>query len=251
LSGRSACNNPPLSTNDRKGQPVRSERGRLSCAAKLPESSHDVDREKGSGPLRLGAFCRYLVSREHHRTGKKSPLLVQDCWIGSPRTHRDLPWRRTRDPYAIWFRRSCCNRPGLRRRFTDWERWMSALQLFKALGLGQAGGNSQLWEGLAITRGSGICRKPPADCGRARREFPQDYEAILALPGSGRYTAGAIASIAFNQPTAMLDGNVIRVLTRLYGIAENPREKATNERLWCLSGELVTAAFNLATPTAN
>ena len=61
----------------------------------------------------------------------------------------------------------------------------------------------------------------------------------LALPGIGRYTAGAICSIAFNQPTPILDGNVIRVLTRVFGIGENPREKKTNAQLWQLAEELV------------
>jgi A/G-specific adenine glycosylase len=61
------------------------------------------------------------------------------------------------------------------------------------------------------------------------------------LPGIGRYTAGAICSIAFNQPTPILDGNVIRVLTRIFGIAENPKEKQTNARLWQLAEELVLA----------
>jgi adenine-specific DNA glycosylase len=65
---------------------------------------------------------------------------------------------------------------------------------------------------------------------------------VLALPGIGRYTAGAIGSIAFNQPTPILDGNVIRVLTRLSGIRENPREKRTNAQLWQLAEELVTGA---------
>jgi A/G-specific adenine glycosylase len=59
------------------------------------------------------------------------------------------------------------------------------------------------------------------------------------LPGIGRYTAGAICSIAFNQPTPILDGNVIRVLTRVFGIGENPREKKTNAQLWQLANELV------------
>jgi A/G-specific adenine glycosylase len=72
--------------------------------------------------------------------------------------------------------------------------------------------------------------------------FPQTFEDVLALPGIGRYTAGAICSIAFNQPTPILDGNVIRVLTRVFGIAGNPKEKETNAQLWKLAEELVTHA---------
>jgi A/G-specific adenine glycosylase len=73
-------------------------------------------------------------------------------------------------------------------------------------------------------------------------EFPEKFEEVLALPGIGRYTAGAICSIAFNQPTPILDGNVMRVLTRLFGIDRDPREKGTNELLWRLAEELVVHA---------
>jgi A/G-specific adenine glycosylase len=66
---------------------------------------------------------------------------------------------------------------------------------------------------------------------------------VLALPGIGRYTAGAICSIAFNQPTPILDGNVIRVLTRVFGIGKNPKEKKTNARLWKLADDLVGRAL--------
>ena len=72
--------------------------------------------------------------------------------------------------------------------------------------------------------------------------FRRNFDDVLALPGIGRYTAGAICSIAFNQPTPILDGNVIRVLTRVFGIAENPQEKKTNAQLWQLAEELVTHA---------
>src|SRR5262249_55322038 len=76
-------------------------------------------------------------------------------------------------------------------------------------------------------------------------KFPNNFDDVLALSGIGRYTAGAICSIAFNQPTPILDGNVIRVLTRVFGISENPREKIANEHLWTLAQQLVTdAALN-------
>jgi A/G-specific adenine glycosylase len=73
-------------------------------------------------------------------------------------------------------------------------------------------------------------------------EFPKTFDEVLALPGIGRYTAGAVCSIAFNQPTPILDGNVIRVLTRIFGIAEDPKEKRTNAQLWKLAEALVTTA---------
>ncbi len=72
--------------------------------------------------------------------------------------------------------------------------------------------------------------------------FPNTFEEVLALPGIGRYTAGAICSIAFDQPTPILDGNVIRVLTRVFGISENPKDKKANAHLWDLAQQLVTHA---------
>jgi A/G-specific adenine glycosylase len=76
-------------------------------------------------------------------------------------------------------------------------------------------------------------------------KFPERFDDVLALPGIGRYTAGAVCSIAFNQPTPILDGNVIRVLTRIFGIAENPKEKNTSQRLWNLATELVFHASRI------
>jgi len=82
---------------------------------------------------------------------------------------------------------------------------------------------------------SSSLRKLPA-------RFPETFEDVLALPGIGRYTAGAICSIAFNQPTPILDGNVIRVLTRIFGIAQNPKEKKTNQLLWQIAEKSVAQA---------
>jgi A/G-specific adenine glycosylase len=76
-------------------------------------------------------------------------------------------------------------------------------------------------------------------------EFPSAFEAVLALPGIGGYTAGAICSIAFNQPRPVVDGNVIRVLTRLFGLPGNPKERRTNEKLWSRATELVEVAQQL------
>jgi A/G-specific adenine glycosylase len=76
-------------------------------------------------------------------------------------------------------------------------------------------------------------------------KFPEQFEDLLELPGIGRYTAGAICSIAFNQPQPVLDGNVIRVLTRLFGIDGDPRKPQTNAKLWNLATELAHGACSL------
>jgi A/G-specific adenine glycosylase len=104
----------------------------------------------------------------------------------------------------------------------------------------------KLWEGLGYyTRARNLQKAAQTVLQEHAGIFPRDPAAVLALPGIGPYTAGAICSIAYNQPTPILDGNVIRVLTRIHGIPENPREPATNKQLWALATELVTTAANL------
>ena len=124
-----------------------------------------------------------------------------------------------------------------------WTRWMRALPNLSALARAKPERLHKLWEGLGYyTRVRNLHRA--AVCIREKHggKFPQDFDHVLELPGIGRYTAGAICSIAFDQPKPILDGNVIRVLTRLYGITGNPRERATNGRLWRLAEELVLQA---------
>jgi A/G-specific adenine glycosylase len=79
-------------------------------------------------------------------------------------------------------------------------------------------------------------------------QFPTAFEEVLDLPGIGRYTAGAICSIAFNQPRPILDGNVVRVLTRVFGIDGNPKQKSVNAKLWGLAEQLVQFAAGDSEP---
>jgi A/G-specific adenine glycosylase len=124
-----------------------------------------------------------------------------------------------------------------------WERWMQALPTIKALARATPEKIHKLWEGLGYyTRVRNMHQAAREIMTRHNGQFPETYDEILALPGIGRYTAGAICSIAFNQPTPILDGNVIRVLTRLFAIGENPRDKSTNHHLWQLAGQLVSQA---------
>lgn len=156
---------------------------------------------------------------------------------------RDLPWRRTRDPYAIWVSEIMLQQTQVKTVIPYWERWMRELPTIKTLARAHPDKIHKLWEGLGYyTRVRNMQKAAQQIITEHAGLFPQNFDAVFALPGIGRYTAGAICSIAFNQPTPILDGNVIRVLTRVYSIATDPREKQTNAHLWHLAEELVRAA---------
>jgi A/G-specific adenine glycosylase len=156
---------------------------------------------------------------------------------------RDLPWRRTRDPYAIWISEVMLQQTQVKAVIPYWERWLRELPNVRALAGAPEPRVLKLWEGLGYYRRARDLRRAAQQilAGHGGR-IPESYGALLALPGVGRYTAGAIASIAFNQPRPILDGNVLRVLTRVFAVRDNPRAPATNGRLWELAESLVRAA---------
>jgi A/G-specific adenine glycosylase len=156
---------------------------------------------------------------------------------------RDLPWRRTRDPYAIWVSEIMLQQTQVKTVIPYWKRWMRNLPTIEAVAKARSEKIHKLWEGLGYyTRVRNLQKAARQIVKKHNGKFPDNLDDVLALPGIGRYTAGAICSIAFNQPTPILDGNVIRVLTRMFGIGENPREKKTNADLWQLAKELVAHA---------
>jgi A/G-specific adenine glycosylase len=126
-----------------------------------------------------------------------------------------------------------------------WNRWSRELPTIEAAANASSAKIHKLWEGLGYyTRVRNLQKAAQVIVEKHDGKFPENFDDVLALPGIGRYTAGAICSIAFNQPTPILDGNVIRVLTRIFGIAENPKEKETNKLLWQLAEKLVCRAKN-------
>jgi A/G-specific adenine glycosylase len=153
---------------------------------------------------------------------------------------RDLPWRRTRDPYAIWVSEIMLQQTQVKTVIPYWERWMRELPTIQSAAKASPAKLHKLWEGLGYyTRVRNLQKAAQQIIARHHGKFPEKFDDIFALAGIGRYTAGAICSIAFNQPTPILDGNVIRVLARVFGITTNPREKKTNTQLWQLAESLV------------
>src|ERR1051326_6010084 len=196
-----------------------------------PRKKMEDRRSKMEGPSRRGEVmrkCRRLV-----------PRLV--AWYAGHA--RDLPWRRTRDPYAVWIAEIMLQQTQVKTVIRYWERWMRELPDVRALARATPERVLKLWEGLGYySRARNLRTAAQLIVTQHGGRFPESFNDILALPGVGRYTAGAICSISFNQPAPILDGNVVRVLTRAFGLRQNPREKDTNTTLWRLAELLVPYA---------
>jgi A/G-specific adenine glycosylase len=174
---------------------------------------------------------------------RKISAIVRNLLEWYPKNARDLPWRRTQDPYAIWVSEIMLQQTQVKTVVPFWERWMRELPTIQAAATASPEKIHKLWEGLGYySRARNLQKAAQIIVKEHGGKFPKDFEAALALPGIGRYTAGAICSIAFNQPTPILDGNVIRVLTRVFGIGENPRKPETNRLLWQIAEQSVWMA---------
>ena len=140
---------------------------------------------------------------------------------------RDLPWRRTRDPYAIWVSEIMLQQTRVAAVLAHYARWMERYPTVGVL----AGADEQevlaLWSGLGYYRRARMLHAgAKAVVAKHGSVLPPSAEALRKLPGIGNYTSAAIASIAFNEPVAVVDGNVERVVTRIAGLgAEQETEK--------------------------
>lgn len=129
---------------------------------------------------------------------------------------RRLPWRENRDPYRVWVSEIMLQQTRVEAVIPYYERFMEQLPSIDALAACGDEELFKLWEGLGYySRARNLKAAAQMICAKHQGRFPQEYDKIRALPGIGAYTAGAIASIAFEAPAAAVDGNVLRVVTRL------------------------------------
>ena len=153
---------------------------------------------------------------------------------------RALPWRETRDPYAIWVSEVMCQQTRVDTAIPYYHRFLERFPDVEALAAASEGEVLAAWSGLGYYRRARMLHagvKEVAD--RYGGRLPKDPEARRGLPGVGRYTAGALGSIAFDLPEPIVDGNVARVLSRVFRI-ETPLGRAATERaLWDHAESLV------------
>ena len=153
---------------------------------------------------------------------------------------RDLPWRRTRDPYAIWLSEVILQQTRIAQGTAYWERFMARFPDVFALASASEDEVLRLWEGLGYysrARNLHAAARQIAALGA----FPSTLEGILSLKGVGEYTAAAIGSIAFGLPAAVVDGNVYRVLARHFGIATPVGSTAARKEFTSLAQSLLPA----------
>jgi A/G-specific adenine glycosylase len=153
---------------------------------------------------------------------------------------RDLPWRRTLDPYAILVSEIMLQQTRVETVIPYYERFLRAYPTVESLARARLDDVLKAWEGLGYYRRAhhlhaAASRVVELHGGR----IPKDLVALRALPGIGAYTAAAVASIAFGSDEPVLDGNVVRVLSRLFRVPGNPARAATRRSLETLSQSLV------------
>ena len=135
------------------------------------------------------------------------------------KNRRDLPWRRARDPYAIWIAETMLQQTQVRTVLPYYRRFLKAFPTVEALDRASKEKVLALWSGLGYYRRAENLKRAARIITREHREkIPRRFDSLRALPGVGAYTAGALMSIAFNRPYPALDGNARRVLTRLFGV---------------------------------
>jgi A/G-specific adenine glycosylase len=154
---------------------------------------------------------------------------------------RDFPWRRTRDPYAIWICEVMAQQTRLETVLPYWQRWLARFPTPAALAAAPLDDVLAHWAGLGYyARARALHAAAAVIVAEHGGRFPAEPAAIAALPGVGPYTAGAVGSIAFGQRVPVVDGNVTRVLARLHAL-DDTTSPAGKRRLWELAAAAVPA----------
>jgi len=151
---------------------------------------------------------------------------------------RDLPWRKSKDPYFIWLSEIMCQQTGVATVIPYFERFIQKYPSIKDLAAANEEDVIRIWEGLGYySRARNLKKAAELVVNEYGSQFPDRYDLIRSLPGVGEYTAGAILSIAFQKSTPALDGNLIRVYSRYYGIHEPVDQLKTKKKLWKIASD--------------
>ncbi len=154
--------------------------------------------------------------------------------------HRTLPWRETRDPYKIWLSEIILQQTRVNQGLPYYERFVEIYPTLDDLASASEQEVLRLWQGLGYySRARNLHRCAKLLVEKYNSKFPKEYSEIRKLPGIGPYTAAAIASFAFKEVVPAIDGNVFRVLSRLFGVDSNILASASRKKFELLAEELI------------
>ena len=191
----------------------------------------------GGDAHRSSARATRVLARSRGGPAAKTTRQLLLAWYRANR--RDLPWRRSRDPYAVWISEAMLQQTRVETVVPYWERFLARFPDIHRLAAAEPDEVLGAWAGLGYySRARNLQRAAQIVVEKHGGRLPDTAEGLLELPGIGRYTAGAVASIAFDRPEPVVDGNVARVLVRLHGIRESPKRPAVAARLWDLAADL-------------
>jgi len=155
---------------------------------------------------------------------------------------RDLPWRRTSDPYAVWLSEIMLQQTQVETVKPYFERFMTQLPTIAALAAADEHDVLRLWEGLGYyRRARQLHRAAKVIVAEHAGQFPRDPVAVELLPGIGRYSAGAVLSIAFDLKRPILEANTIRLFSRLLAFDGDTTSSVGQKTLWSLADSLLPA----------
>lgn len=160
-------------------------------------------------------------------------MAFADTLIGWYEEHqRDLPWRGETDPYKIWVSEIILQQTRVQQGWDYYLRFIDNFPNVKALAEAEEERVLRVWQGLGYySRARNMHAAAREIMVQHGGKFPQDYHNILALKGIGPYTAAAIASIAFHQPYPAVDGNVIRIISRIFGVCDDVTQPAVVKQI--------------------
>jgi A/G-specific adenine glycosylase len=155
--------------------------------------------------------------------------------------HRNLPWRDTRDPYKIWLSEIILQQTRVIQGLPYYEKFVRNYPNVEALARAKEQEVLRLWQGLGYyTRARNLhaCAKTIVE--KHKGKFPHTYDTLIQLPGIGAYTAAAIASFAFDEKVAVVDGNVQRVLARVFGVDDDVSSPVGKKNFFTLANKLIS-----------
>ena len=158
---------------------------------------------------------------------------------------RDLPWRKTRDPYAIWISETMLQQTQVVTVIPYYQKFLKSFPTLHHLAKANLSTVLKVWEGLGYySRARNLHRASQIVLNHFHGKIPDTLKDLLSLPGIGRSTAGAILSFAYNKEAPILDGNAKRILSRLFAISESPDKRKTEQLLWKISESLIPKGFS-------